>query len=487
MIKFNEFIKAKLGFEASQNMTERQFLEQELTMWLNCPKRQMQTNGINYYMGEQDIDNKERTGIGLGGNKTVYDNIPNTKILDNRYAYLVDQKANYLLAKKIDVKCDDQKAQDELSKIFSRAFQRKLKGVGKDSLNCGISWLMPYISAGILCFKKFNGHEVLPFWSDDEHTQLDAAARIYKQEVYEGTVRKIILRVEWYKPEGVQKFIYEAGVLKPESEGLTPYIVIGDGETAEAYNWGKVPLVAFKANDYELPLIKRVKSLQDALNQLLSNCADNMLEDARNTILVIKNYDGTDLGEFRRNLALYGAVKVRTDEGGGGVETLTIQVNADNYEKIVNLLRKTIIENGRGLDTKDERMSGTPNQMNIKSMYNDIDLDADDMEAEYQASFEELIWFINAFFKSNGVPEATGLDVIFNRDVLLNEAETVQMCQQSKGIISDETIVANHPWTKNAEEEMARLKKQKEENQSQFLTGDYGTAATDTGGDGTNG
>ncbi len=476
MIKFVEFIKAKLGFEAAQNMTEIQFLQRELTSWFNSPERQMQMDGIAYYMGNQDIDKKQRTGIGAGGSKTVYNNIPNTKILDNRYAYLVDQKANYLLAKKIDVKCDDEKAQEGLSTVFNRAFQKKLKRLGKDSLNCGISWLMPYITAANeIRFKQFHGHEILPFWSDDEHTQLDAAARVYRQEAYEGTTKKIIIRVEWYKPEGVQKFIYEAGVLKPESEGINPYIIVGDGETAEGYTWGRVPLVAFKANDCELPLIKRVKSLQDALNLLLSNCIDNMREDVRSTILVIKNYDGTDLGEFRKNLATFGVIKVRTDEGGGGVDTLRVEVNADNYDKIVSLLRKTIIENGRGLDVKSDTMAGTPNQMNIQSMYNDIDLDADDMETEYQASFEELTWFINAYFKSNGKPEVTGLNIIFNRDVLLNESETVQMCQQSKGIISNKTIVANHPWVTSAEDELKRMEKETAENNSQFMTGSYST------------
>ena len=48
-----------------------------------------------------------------------------------------------------------------------------------------------------------------------------------------------------------------------------------------------------------------------------------MEEDPRNTILVLKNYDGENLGEFRQNLSTYGAVKVRTIDGAmGGVETL---------------------------------------------------------------------------------------------------------------------------------------------------------------------
>ena len=72
-----------------------------------------------------------------------------------------------------------------------------------------------------------------------------------------------------------------------------------------------------------------MKCLQDANNNVLSNFANQMEEDIHNTILVIKNYDGEDLGRFRHNLAALGAIKVRSYEGSeGGVETLTLEVDA---------------------------------------------------------------------------------------------------------------------------------------------------------------
>ena len=155
-------------------------------------------------------------------------------------------------------------------------------------------------------------------------------------------------------------------------------------------------MIAFKYNNKEIPLIKMVKSLQDGLNLIESNFQNQMEEDPRNTILVVVNYDGENLGEFRRNLATYGAVKVRTVDGAGGdVRTLQVEVNSENYKSIIELFKKAIIENAMGYDAKDDRMSGNPNQMNIQSMYSDIDLDANGMETEYQSSMEELLWFLN--------------------------------------------------------------------------------------------
>lgn len=83
--------------------------------------------------------------------------------------------------------------------------------------------------------------------------------------------------------------------------------------------------------------------------------ADTTSEDIRNTILVLYNYDGENLGEFRRNLMTYGAVKIRRDDGqNGGVEALHVEVNPENFQLIQNLLKRAIIENGRGFDAKDE-------------------------------------------------------------------------------------------------------------------------------------
>ena len=227
---------------------------------------------------------------------------------------------------------------------------------------------------------------------------------------------------------------------------------------------------------------------------MLSDFANNMQEDARNTILVLKNYDGTNLGEFRKNLATYGAVKVRYDgETKGGVETLEIKVNADNYKIILELLKKALIENGMGYDAKDDRLSGNPNQMNIQSMYSDIDLDANDMETELQAAFEEMLWFVNAHLANTGQGNFDGQDVniIFNRDILISENDSIANCRNSVGILSDETIVSMHPWVDDPEKEMQRLKKQKKEETQQDYDpfggdGNTGDADSDTGGEALN-
>lgn len=266
------------------------------------------------------------------------------------------------------------------------------------------------------------------------------------------------------------------GVLKPDfdtenqkADMAYAYATDNKGNVQEL-NWLKIPLIPLKYNESELSLLKRVKSLQDGINIMLSDFENNMQEDARNTILVIKNYDGTNLGQFRKNLATFGAVKVRYDgETKGGVETLEINVNAENYKSILEIFKKSLIENAMGYDAKDDRVGSNANQMNIQSMYSDIDLDANDMETELQAVFEEILWFVNAYLANSGKGdfENEKVNIIFNRDILINETEAIANCAASVGILSDETIIGQHPWVDDPQAELERLEKQSQKQEEE--------------------
>jgi SPP1 family phage portal protein len=450
---------------AGTGLTERQFFAREIVAWKGSPERVEQMKGETYYSGKHDIVDRKRTAIGADGKLFEVTNLPNNKVIDNQYAKMVDQKTNYLLGKPFTINCENKTYFELLKKRFNKAVQRLIKYVGEDALNGGKGWLFVfYDEKGELSFRRFPAFQILPFWKDDDHTVLDAAARLYIQEVWDGLTKKLVEKVEIYKPDGLYRYVLDGSTLIPDVElgEYSPYITVTTGEKVEAYNWDRLPLIAFKYNKQETPLIRRVKSLQDGINTILSDFQNNMEENARNTILVLKNYDGQDLGEFRYNLSTYSAVKVRED---GGVETLTIEVNAENYKAILEVFKKALIENARGYDAKDDRLSGNPNQMNIQSMYSDIDLDANSMETEFQAAFEQLIWFICQDLKTKGKGdfENEEVSVIFNRDILINESEVIENCSKSAGIISNETIVEQHPWTKDAQTELERLKKEKEE------------------------
>lgn len=447
--------------EASKSIDFLTFVEKEIHKFKISKKRADMIIGEKYYLGMHDILNRKRTVIGPGGEISEVENLPNNRIIDNQYARMVDQKNNYLLAKDFTLDCDDKDYLKSIKSFLDFEFIKIIKNIGTDCFNCGIGWLyMYYDISGKLNFKRFKPYEVIPFWKNSEHSELDCLIRIYEIEGYEGGKEVIFEKAEIYTEEGVKRYIVQNGKLLPDGDGkIIKYNFWQNGENKRGNIQNKIPVVAFRQNGKELPLIVRVKQLQDTLNNIESDFANNMQEDARNTILVIKNYDGTNLGEFRKNLAQYGAVKVKSVDGcDGGISALKIDVDSQNYKLIIDILKRAIVENARGIDSKDSRMmSSDMSRMNIQSVYSDIDLDANSMELEFKAAFQKIFDFLRCFVFGEE-SEKTDINVIFNRDILINETESIDNCVKSLGILSEKTVISQHPWVSDIETELNRKK-----------------------------
>lgn len=461
MRRLSGFVIPEVTSETEQN---KQFLEREIMHWKTSPERQEQIQGFAYYEGYQDILFKKRMVIGKNGELEEDQKLPNRHDLDNQYAIAVDKKANYFLGKPIAFVGENEQYIEALDKLFDRRMMKKLKGLAKKSMNGGLAWVFPYYDEdGQFKLKVFPSYEIKPYWKDADHEELDFAIRLYNAVVYKGTQQTFVEHIEIYRQDGVYRYILSSGSLQPDpdvEEHISYMQLDGVG-----YNWDKIPLIPFKYNESEIPLIRRVKGLQDAINELMSMFHNNMLEDNRNTILVIENYDGQDLGEFRHNLSQYGAVKVRsTDSSRGGVSTLTVEVNAENYNSILKLLKDALVENARSFNGKMLN-SGTPNQMNILSMYQDIDIDTNDFETEYQSALHQLLHFVDAHLRLTGQGDFFDEDVeiIFNRDMMMNESEIMQTLISAGVKISNKTLLSQVPWIDDVDAELEQIKEEGEE------------------------
>lgn len=432
---------------------------ESIIMWhFSSENYRKMLDGNRYYAGEHDILKRNRTAIGDDGKLITVHNLPNNKIVNNQYKKLVKQKVNYIASKTPSISTDNEKYNELLNDLFDKGFLKTIKRIATDVYNNGIGWLFLYVDEeGNLKFKRINSVEVIPVWTDNDHTELKYAIRKYVNQVYRNGRYEKETHIELYKDSGVEYYILNDNKLNLIEKKA--YLTVDN----KPYNWQRIPLISFRADELEQPLLNRVKSLQDGLNMLMSDFMNNMQEDSRNTILVIKNYDGENLGEFRRNLATYGAVKVREE---GEVSSLQVEVNAGNYDAIVKLLKQTIIENGAGFDSKADTLGNNPNQLNIRSMYSEIDLEANDFETEFQASFEELLWFVANHLKNTGQGDflAEKVEVVLNRDILVNESQAITDIKNSVGIISEETILAQHPWVTDVQAEQEKLKKERSEN-----------------------
>lgn len=464
-----EVIDIMLRFGANAALSLEEIIILEIEEFKNSEELELMLSGHKYYSGDNDILKKKRMVVGDGGELEEAQNLANNKLVHNFIRKLVDQKIGYLLSRGLGFQTDNEQYSKLLNTFFNNSFQRILQNIGKEAVNKGKAWLHIYYNAqGDLSFKRIPAEEIIPLWQDAEHTMLDAVIRVYELEAYEGNEKSIITKVEFWSSEGVKRYVLDEDKLIPDVElgEESGHFSLVSSRGEQAYNWERIPFVCFKYNDEELPLIKFIKSLVDDYDNQKSDNANN-LEDLPNSIYVIRNYDGADLGEFRRNLSVFRVVKV-SDEGG--VETLSLEINTEAYQNHMQMNRKDIYEFGRGVDTQSDRFGNDQSGIALKFLYADLDMDADMMETEFQASLEQLIWFIDQHINNTTGKDYSdvAVDFIFDRDILINESDTIESCQKSIGVISQETIVANHPWVVDTATELKRLEEEQSRKQEEW-------------------
>ena len=146
-------MQARMAANIIPGITDKQFLELEIKKWLTSRERRQQIAGEAYYDGVQTILKRKRTVIGEGGELAEVDNLPNNRLIDNQYAKMVDQKANYLCGRPITFDTKNAAYGETLAKMFDHKAQRTLRIVAEKALTGGKAWVFPYYSdEGALAF-----------------------------------------------------------------------------------------------------------------------------------------------------------------------------------------------------------------------------------------------------------------------------------------------------------------------------------------------
>ena len=454
----------------------KMFLETRITEFLNSADRIYMDTAQRYYENKTDIQKAKRLIIGKGyDNKTAtFESklLANNKLSHNYFKKLTRQKISYMLANPfmlIQTQRDDQRALalfEALKPYFDNAFYKRLKNIGRDSIVKGLGWLQVYYdNTGMLRFDRISPEEVIPCWGDRDHTFLEGIIRFYSVRYFSGEKTTIQQKVEYYTLDGVYHYIRnDAGKLisDPEKPEIVPHFTLTNAETQEqiGINWSKVPFIPFKYDPDEKSLLVRIKDLIDDYDKKTSNIA-NMIDDIPNAVKVVKNYDGRDKEEFSYMLAQFRMLFVQED---GDAKTLETPLNVGDLDVHLQRLREDIYEFGQGVNTADREIRDTSG-VALRFIYADLDMDCMDWGDEFKWSLRDLVWFIIQDIKSKTGEDYSDVqyDIVFDTDVIINESETIQNCLTSKGIISDETIAANHPWTLNAAREIEEMRKDEED------------------------
>lgn len=380
----------------------------------------------------------------------------------NFHGLLVNQKASYMFTAPPLFDLGEKKANKDLVKFLGDKYPKVCKDLCIEASNCTVGWLH------VWCDKKSTwkyaivpAEQVIPVWSDSLEKELLGVFRSY-QNIDDDTGDAYIIYEYWNETE-CAAYRLKAG---DELDQLLPYqMFLVDPmlcEYADTYRHGvgEVPFFPFFNNNIDTDDLKNIKPLIDVYCKVFSGFV-NDLEDIQEVIFVLTNYGGADLGQFLRDLKDYKAIQIESEGDGdhSGVSTLTIELPVEAREKLLEITRKCIFEQGMGVDP-DPQNFGSSSGVALKFLYALLEQKAGLQETEFRLGFGQ---FIRCVCRLNGISIKDDTIVqTWTRTSVQNDQELSQIATQSKGIVSDETIVAHHPWVDDPEKEMELLQEQED-------------------------
>lgn len=380
----------------------------------------------------------------------------------NFHGLLVNQKASYLYAKPpvFDVGSDSDNK--KLTQFLGDKFAKVCKDLCINASNYSIAWVHVWKDKkGAWKYASVPPDQVIPVWSNDLEKELEGVFRVYR-EVDEDTGDQYTVYEYWNDTE------CSAYRLRTDSalDMLQPYYIFSLPDTGgESYEYrhevGEIPFFPFFNNNIDTGDLDNIKPLIDSYCKVFSGFV-NDLEDIQEIIFVLTNYGGQDLGEFMRELKNYKAIKVENHGDGdrSGVSTLTIELPVEARKELLSTTRKCIFEQGQGIDP-DPQNFGNSSGVALNFLYALLELKAGLQETEFRLGFARLIRcmcrLIGATVKDDVIIQT------WTRTAVRNDQELSQIAQQSVGVISKKTVVTNHPWVTNSEQELANIEAEEKE------------------------
>lgn len=414
----------------------------------------------NYYKNRTDIliekpkeRNKDESPLRNADNRIPF----------NFHGLLVNQKASYMFTAPPLFDLGSKAANQKLTSFLGDKFAKACKDLCINASNCTVGWLHAWKdSTGAWKYAVVPSEQIIPIWSKSLEKELLGVFRTY-QEIDDDTGDTYTIYEYWNDSE-CQAYRLKGG--DELDTGLIPYNLFVDPELAEEVNGykhgvGEVPFFPFFNNNTDSNDLENIKPLIDTYCKVFSGFV-NDLEDIQEVIFILTNYGGADLGQFLRDMKDYKAIQIDSEGGEdkSGVSTLTIELPVEARKELLATTRKCIFEQGQGIDP-DPQNFGNSSGVALNFLYSLLELKAGLQETEFKLGFGRFIRCVCRLLVLT-IKDDTIIQT-WTRTSVKNDLELSQIAQQSKAVVSNETIVEHHPWVEDSAKEMERLKKQEEE------------------------
>lgn len=292
-------------------------------------------------------------------------------------------------------------------------------------------------------FKLFDSRECIPVYDTTLDENLRYVIRYYKINMYND---KDEYFVEVYSDEKIDLYKTQAG--------YSTLTLI----SSEPNYFNQVPITIFSLNREEESIFDKVMTLQDAYNKLISSEVDDF-EAFCDSYLVLRNCyaEPEDIQKMKEN-------RVLLLGENADAQYLTKTISDTQIENMLSNINDTIHKIANSPDFNDEKLMA---QSGIAMRYKLVGFEnnASAIEGQMKKALQKRIELICEILHLTGADEDwRDIDIIFTRNLPVNVLEISQIINQLRGIVSDETLLAQIPFVNDVAAEYEKVKAQKEEN-----------------------
>lgn len=500
----------KLRIAAGGVMSDGEILTSLVREDRETPSYRMADIAQRYYEGRHDVLKHDfkteyisETVTGEDGKPveqvTTYTN-PNRSNLrsPNPFFWIhVEQKTFYVLGKEPSVSVDDTAAGGEafgksLSKTTDAAFMNLLTDWATEASKGGRAWIKEYRDRdGRLrqaVIPRCNG---IPVYDTAHDKELVEFIYHYPMEVHLGHDRKIKRTyAEWWTKQGVTYwYADEDSMFRPDPDrpGLQPhfrtttYVNGEDGVTpvkksSVGRTWERFPFIELANNKGGLSDLARYKELIDAYDLIQSRGTNNAM-DFNEFFAVLQGYGGEQANAIVRKLRVNQAVYI-AGQNSGNIDLKQLDLAMGGRIDWLQLLRDAIHEFGMAVDIKSDSFGNAPSGVALKFQYTLLDLKANRLISQMRMALEQHFWFVTQDInKTEGTAyDPAAIDVTFNKSMITNDVETVNMIAASADIVPERILLAAHPLVDDVDKAMEEMEQQRKKKaaEAQKLMGSYG-------------
>lgn len=428
---------------------------------------------LRYYQAQNAITNRTNgdSKLNRDGKDEPLRRADN-RVSSNFYQLLIDQEAGYLASKAPTIDVGDDSLNDRVTGALGDDFALTLTNLVVDASNAGTAWLHYWIDdSGVFRYAIVPPDQCTPIYSTELDNKLLGMLRSYKQ-LDPDTGKYFIVHEFWNDKEATFYKQLSANPLeldyfpKIESYDASAGFETGLG-SSYVHNMGQVPFIAFNKNKMRLNELHKVKGLIDAYDDIYNGFL-NDLDDVQQVVLVLKNYGGTNLREFMKDLKDTKAVKFNTVGSGdqSGIDTLQIDIPVEARNTALQLTKTNIFLQAQGVDPANFASSNASG-VAIKMLYSHLELKASTTEAQFRRGVNQLA---RAILRWLGVSDADGRKITqtWTRTRVEDDLSRAQVVSTVANFTSKEAIAKANPIVTDWQEE---LKDQEEEKQSDPFSG----------------